>query len=115
MHDLMTRFDRELDDLRERAAEEVTYEIVSKLKDLGRRYPRHSFGLIDGMGVSVVSIDPPFLGEPLWHYTDFNWAQHPETIMGNFFTTFDEIMTLLDWLNDNFKITIGIIPLQVEN
>ncbi len=113
--DLMTRFDKELDALRDRVTEEVIYEVIGKLKDLGRRYPRHSFGLIDGMGISVLKVDPPFLGTDMLSYYDFNWTQHPNSIMEEFFTAFDEIFTYLDWLDDTFNISIGDIPLQVKD
>ena len=111
----MDRFDaleKELDALRDRAVDIATEIVTGKLRDLESRYPRHKFGLVDGMGTTFFTVSPPFLGEEHMSHLSFFNAHIPEAgeiIVNDLFEQLNDILSVVEHLDQIFGVTLGDI------
>lgn len=103
--------EKQIDSLRDQAANVVERAITEKLKTLETRYSRHKFEHYHGMGTEFTTVSPSFCGVDHLGiaYRPTVFPPAVRHIIKGFYATLDELANMTTRLEDDFRRIAGHI------
>ena len=99
------------------ACQTIQTLVAARLAELEARFPRHKFTILDGMGSTILSVEPSVMRQTNLDEVYFPTAQlsaKARGVIGEIFAAQAFIEELATVANDDYKVSLGHIDSKGE-